>query len=207
MQPIVNIFKLEVAEAELEEFFRIGKTNFTQSIVQEEGTLAMYLAEDAREQDFYVIEVYRDRMAYQEHIESAHFADFVAFSQEFIPKKERIALIPQVLLEKERLIEEDLSKLSMRLTVVHIKESMERLFKNELFEAMQARESGVLYAGHVADSPNTWYIMHIFRIGYSLIAPFLENKAYLEEIGRRELSPIAFVNKGNVVYSVIEKEL
>ncbi|MGT2950228.1 hypothetical protein BU202_02235 [Streptococcus cuniculi] len=212
MQPIVNVFKLKVAEGELEEFFRIGKTNFTQSIAQEEGTLAMYLAEDAKEQGFYVIEVYRDCMAYQEHIESAHFADFATFAQEFIPEKEGIALIPQVLLEKERLIqEEDLSKLSMSLTVVRIKESMERPFQNELFETlhqeMQARESGVLYVGRVADSPNTWYIMDIFRTGHSLVAPFLENKAYFEEMIKRELSPIALVNKGNVVYPLIEKEL
>ncbi|WP_067090225.1 putative quinol monooxygenase [Streptococcus marmotae] len=209
MQPIFNVFKLKVAENHVEEFFQIGQTNFNQSITKEEGTLAMYLTKVDDQQTFCVIEVYRDAMAYQAHITSSHFKDFATFAQDYIPYKERVELIPQILYEQEQPVqEEDLSSLFVRLISVRVKESRETAFKDELFDVVnQAKDTKILYAGFVADSPNTWYIIDISSTENSIVAAFLEQNASIEQQVKQNFSLLECVNKGNLRYrAVTEKE-
>ncbi|MER0122933.1 putative quinol monooxygenase [Streptococcus sp. ZJ93] len=210
MQPIFNIFKLKVAESHLEEFFQIGQTNFNQSITKEDGTLAIYLAKEASQQEFCVVEVYRDAMAYQAHVTSSHFKEFATFAQDSIPHKERVELIPQILYEKEQPIqEEDLSNLFVKLTSVIVKEDKEILFKDDLFDVVKhAKNTNILYVGFVADSPSTWYIIDISNVENSAVAAFLEKNDSIEQQVKQSLSPLICVNKGNLRYkAVTEKEV
>ncbi len=168
--PIMRIFKLKPHLSKLEEFSQIGIENLTTSIENETNTLAMYMAHLPEDNTInYVVEVYKDKEAYEKHIASPQFKKFFDFASNGISDRAVFQLVPQLLVEKSQpLYFKNGGDFSIRLAEVEVREEDVRAFKaivsHEMKESI-AKEDGVLamYAGCETDDLRIWMFFEIYQ--------------------------------------------
>ena len=72
---------------------QIGRENILSSKALEPGTQAMFfMSAKSKPELFYVLEFYKDEVAYKKHISSAHFKKFVSASDEILASKKAISV-------------------------------------------------------------------------------------------------------------------
>lgn len=168
--PIVRLFDLESPIAKEAAFAQAGKANISASVGTEEGVLAMLaLRENPSSDKAMVFEVYRDTAAYQAHIKSTHFQQYLQSSADFIGAKQLTETTPMLLLEKPYAWQFD-SEHPAFINIAHItvKSADRQAFFTAVQQEMQqtmAKEEGVLamYAVTEKDQPNQWIFVEIYQ--------------------------------------------
>lgn len=214
--PLMRLFALQVEPRQQEAFLAVGRDNFTQSVQSEAGTLAMYAAPKKDEPQLnYVVEIYQDQTAYQQHADSPQFQKFVEVAKTAVVGREVIELDPQLLLEKsEPLAVRFPQDFAVRLADIEVEPSQNQAFgaivKAEMQQAM-ANETGVLvmYAATVKHQPNRWIFFEIYQNeqAYQLHREQPYFKAYLEQtrpmLNRKTLTELngeILMNKGGLTF-------
>ena len=101
---IFNLFELGVKENEKNAYVAVGKNNITKSVLNDEGTLGMYLVQEKENLDkWYFFEIYENEKAYQKHRKTAHFKKYIEQTENIIEKKEFINIEGVKLLNKGNL--------------------------------------------------------------------------------------------------------
>ena len=103
MLPIFNIFELEIKENEKNAYVAVGKNNITKSVLNDEGTLGMYLVQEKGKPNMtYMFEVYEDEKSYQEHIKSEQYKEFLRQSPTILTNhKKKIQVMPEYMGDKK----------------------------------------------------------------------------------------------------------
>ncbi len=93
-QPLFRIFKLGIEIKDLAAFRKVGQTNLLTSLVNEEGTWAMYAChEDEQGLANVVCELYQAEPAYQVHVNSAHFKRYLKETTPLVVSKQLTRLV------------------------------------------------------------------------------------------------------------------
>ncbi|MBM7636822.1 putative quinol monooxygenase [Streptococcus saliviloxodontae] len=171
MAVIFRLFKLGLDLDYQESYRQVGQANLRQSQLREPGTLAMYVnhaVEDFSEQ--FVLEIYQDDAAYQEHTLSEHFKAFAALAGQALTSREVTQLHPRKLLKKSPALSsfEKEPKWCIRLAEVTVKSGSEEDFADVVLPEMEISmrvESGllVMLAGQDQTNPQKWYFYEIYR--------------------------------------------
>ena len=103
MLPIFNIFELGVKEGEKNSYVAVGKNNITKSVLNDEGTLGMYLVQEKENPNMtYMFEVYEDEKSYQEHVKSEQYKEFLKKSSAILTEhKKKIQVMPEYIGDKK----------------------------------------------------------------------------------------------------------
>ena len=98
---LVNIAKITLVDFDREAFAKIVKHEMTVSMQEEPGVIAMfagYLFDVENEWRFF--EVYKDESAYQKHVQTDNFKDYVQKTQEMFYQKEILQLHGDIIVDK-----------------------------------------------------------------------------------------------------------
>lgn len=96
--PIMRIFEFELNANDVQPILEAGRKNIEASVRDEPGVLSMYCATDTTDPTkLYVVEVYRDHAAYQAHVESAHFKEFLGSIEGKVIRRRVVETHPAVL--------------------------------------------------------------------------------------------------------------
>lgn len=163
-----RLFKLGRKLADVEEFDSVGQNNLVTSIEEEDGTLAMYsthLKGDPAQ--LFVFEVYASEEAYQTHASSAQFKAYVEIASTSLTNREVISVAPELMLEKEGLLEILDGSCAPRCCFVTILEERLEAFREAVFKNMRVsieQEPGVLvlYATSLVDDPLRWIFWEVY---------------------------------------------
>lgn len=218
-QPVVRLFELQTDPLQQDAFDAAGRQNMAASLASEPGVLAIHTAADSRQPGMvYVFEIYADTQAYQAHLATSHYADFLRQTQRLISKKTVVDTTPVFLAEKP----EPLSVMTrgktpeVRIVEVTVKRSDLAAFRQivtaEMRESM-AVEAGVLamYAVTRTDHPEKWIFFEIYadadayaahRKTPHFSAYLQQTGAMLVEKGHKDVSAIALKNRGGLMYDV-----
>lgn len=164
--PVFNILELGIQPGQTAVYDEVGKNNITASVRGEKGTLAMY---SAKRQDnpetAYMFEIYVDNEAYQSHIQSPQYKNFLQKSPAILTDhKRKISVEPQFLLDKR--VNQTPNTIN-NLVIMDVTPEHAQAFKDivmsEMAQSLQA-ESGVLaiYAATEQNNPNRWYFYEIY---------------------------------------------
>jgi antibiotic biosynthesis monooxygenase len=164
--PIFNIFELGIQLGQTAAYEEVGKNNITASVRGEKGTLAMYSVKRQDNPEIaYMFEIYVDNEAYQAHIQSPQYKNFLQKSPAILTDhKRKISVEPQFLRDKRV---NQTPKTINNLVIVDVKPEHAQAFKDivmsEMAQSLQA-ESGVLaiYAATEQNNPNRWYFYEIY---------------------------------------------
>ncbi|WP_396115243.1 putative quinol monooxygenase [Dickeya zeae] len=92
------MFEFVLAPSEVKPILEISRQNIETSIRDEAGVLAMFCSTDKDDPNkLYVVEVYRDQVAYHSHVDSAHFKAFLAVIQDKVVSRRVVETVPAVL--------------------------------------------------------------------------------------------------------------
>lgn len=164
--PVFNIFELGVQPGQAVAYNEVGKRNITTSVGSEKGTLAMYSAKRQDRPDIaYMFEIYADEAAYQVHIQSPQYQEFLRRSPEILTDhKRKIEVEPQFLGDKK--VQQTAATLN-NLVIVDVKPEYGRAFRDvvmpEMAQSLEV-ENGVLaiYAATERANSNRWYFYEIY---------------------------------------------
>jgi quinol monooxygenase YgiN len=93
--PLVRIAQLEIDPERLESYTAAVKEKIETSIRVEPGVLAIYaVAEKDNPSKLRFFEIYADEIAYNAHINSAHFIKYVDATKDMITSKTLIETVP-----------------------------------------------------------------------------------------------------------------
>jgi quinol monooxygenase YgiN len=93
--PLVRIAQLEIDPERLESYTAAVKEEIETSIRVEPGVLAIYaVAEKDNPSKLRFFEIYADEIAYNAHINSAHFIKYVDATKDMITSKTLIETVP-----------------------------------------------------------------------------------------------------------------
>lgn len=164
--PVFNIFELGVQNGQTAAYDAVGKANVTASVGGEKGTLAMYSVKQKNNpQMAYMFEIYADEAAYQVHIQSPQYKNFLQKSPQILTDhKRKINVEPQFLGDKKV---RQTKRTINNLVIVDVKPEHAQAFKNTVLPEMAQSlkvERGVLamYAATEKDNPNRWYFYEIY---------------------------------------------
>ena len=103
MLPIFNIFELGVKEGKKNAYVTVDKNNITKSVLNDEGTLGMYLVQEKENPNMtYMFEVYEDEKSYQKHIKSEQYKEFLRQSPTILTNhKKKIQVMPEYMGDKK----------------------------------------------------------------------------------------------------------
>lgn len=100
-KPVIHLFRLAVADENVERFREIGLKNLTTSQEKEPGTLAMYASPiKGQEAVSYVFEVYADEAAYETHRSSPQYQYFLTEAGPILTDRQVYEVQPVFLQEK-----------------------------------------------------------------------------------------------------------
>lgn len=164
--PIFNAFELGVQNGQAEQYDAVGKNNIRTSVQTEKGTLAMYsVKQQANPNMAYMFEIYTDEMAYQTHVQSPQYKNFLAVSPKILTDhKKRIALTPVFLGDKKV---KQTTTTRTNLVRVEVKpennQQFARIVTAEMAQSLKV-EKGVLamYAATEQENPNKWLFFEIY---------------------------------------------
>lgn len=96
--PVMRIFEFILAPSDVQPILEVGKKNIETSVRDEPGVLAMFCSTDKDDPSkLYVVEVYRDQAAYQDHADSPHFRAFLTAIQGKVISRSVKEMNPMVL--------------------------------------------------------------------------------------------------------------
>lgn len=211
--PIFNLFELEIQQNADAQYDAVGKFNIETSIAEEDGTLAMYSVKQINNpQMAYMVEIYQNEAAYQQHLQSAQYQNFINASPEILTAhKKQIKLTPHFLGDKWV---QQTAQTRTNLVIVEVLPEFNQAFADVVLPEMQqslAVEEGVLamYAGSEVDQPNRWYFFEIYQSdeAYQLhrqsphFQDYLrQSEAMLSDKQRIEIKASLLGNKGGLNY-------
>ncbi|WP_373699186.1 putative quinol monooxygenase [Neisseria dentiae] len=164
--PVFNAFELGVQNGQTAQYDAVGKNNIRTSVQTEKGTLAMYsVKQQANPNMAYMFEIYTDEAAYQTHVQSPQYKNFLAASPQILTDhKKRIALTPVFLSDKKV---QQTTATRTNLVRVEVKpeynQQFARIVTAEMAQSLKV-EKGVLamYAATEQENPNKWLFFEIY---------------------------------------------
>lgn len=164
--PVFNIFELGIQPEQSAAYDAVGKNNITTSVQHESGTLAMYSVKQTNNPSMvYMLEIYADADAYQTHIQSPQYREFLRRSPTILTEhKRKIEVVPQFLGDKKVRQTPDTIN---NLVIVDVKPEHAQAFRAivvpEMVQSLKVEE-GVLamYAATEKAKPNRWYFYEIY---------------------------------------------
>lgn len=213
MLPIFNIFELGVKEGEKNSYVAVGKNNITKSVLNDEGTLGMYLVQEKENPNMtYMFEVYEDEKSYQEHIKSEQYKEFLRQSPTILTNhKKKIQVMPEYMGDKKFV---QTRNTRVNYVTVDVKEGFNDAFREIVLDEMKQsikKEEGVyvIYAATAIGNPNKWYFFEIYENekAYQKHRKTAHFKKYIEQteniIENKEfinIEGVILLNKGNLNY-------
>ncbi|MEX3019191.1 putative quinol monooxygenase [Kluyvera sp. STS39-E] len=214
--PVFNIFELVIKQDKYSAYDSLAEKNITASVTGEPGTLAMYSAnKTASPSVAYVFEIYADSDAYQQHLNSTSYKEFLRNSADILQtsQQRRIDVIPQFLADKQ-IAQSD--KTINNFVIVEVKPAFRQAFCDIVLPEMAQSikvEEGVqaMYAAIDKANPNRWYFYEIYASEEAYqahrltphfkeyIAQTAEMTTYKEAIAIR---PGMLKNKGGLMYEI-----
>ena len=214
--PVFNIFELVIKQDKNNAYDSLAEKNMTASVTGEPRTLAMYSANKKTNPSVaYVFEIYADRDAYDKHLNSTSYKEFLRNSSEILEtsQKRRIDVIPQFLADKQ-IVQSD--KTINNFVIVDVKPEFGQAFRHIVLPEMAQSiklEEGVLsmYAAIDKANPNRWYFYEIYASedAYQAhrLAPHF--KEYIEQTAEMTtykeaiaIKPGKLMNKGGLMYKI-----
>lgn len=214
--PVFNIFELVIKQDKNNAYDRVAEKNITASVTGESGTLAMYSAQKKTNPSVaYMFEIYADSDAYDKHLNSASYKEFLHNSPDILEtsQKHRINVIPQFLADK-KIVQSD-STIN-NFVIVDVKPEFEQAFRHVVLPEMAQSiklEGGVLamYAAIDKTNPNRWYFYEIYASEEAYQAHRLTPhfKEYIEKTAEMTtykeaiaIKPGLLMNKGGLMYEI-----
>ena len=210
---IFNIFELGVKEIEKNAYVAVGKNNITKSVLNDEGTLGMYLVQEKENANMtYMFEVYEDEKSYQEHIKSEQYKEFLRQSPTILTNhKKKIQVMPEYMGDKKFV---QTRNTRVNYVTVDVKERFNDTFREIVLDEMKQsikKEEGVyvIYAATATGNSNKWYFFEIYENekAYQKHRKTAHFKKYIEQteniIENKEfinIEGVKLLNKGNLNY-------
>jgi 4-carboxymuconolactone decarboxylase len=96
-EPMVRLSKLVIDPSQLEAYTAALKEEVTASVRLEPGVLTLYaVSEKDRPTHITILEIYRNRAAYEQHIKSPHFLKYKTGTQHMVKSLELVDTVPLV---------------------------------------------------------------------------------------------------------------
>ena len=210
---IFNIFELGIKEGEKNAYVAVGKNNITKSVLNDEGTLGMYLVQEKENPNMtYMFEVYEDEKSYQEHIKSEQYKEFLRQSPTILTNhKKKIQVMPEYMGDKKFV---QTRNTRVNYVTVDVKEGFNDAFREIVLDEMKQsikKEEGVyiIYAATAKENPDKWYFFEIYENekAYQKHRKTAHFKKYIEQteniIENKEfinIEGVKLLNKGNLNY-------
>ena len=210
---IFNIFELGIKEGEKNAYVAVGKNNITKSVLNDEGTLGMYLVQEKENPNMtYMFEVYEDEKSYQEHVKSEQYKEFLRQSPTILTNhKKKIQVMPEYMGDKKFV---QTRNTRVNYVTVDVKEGFNDAFREIVLDEMKQsikKEEGVyvIYAATAIGNPNKWYFFEIYENekAYQKHRKTAHFKKYIEQteniIENKEfinIEGVKLLNKGNLNY-------
>lgn len=210
---IFNIFELGIKEGEKNAYVAVGKNNITKSVLNDEGTLGMYLVQEKENPNMtYMFEVYEDDKSYQEHIKSEQYKEFLRQSPTILTNhKKKIQVMPEYMGDKKFV---QTRNTRVNYVTVDVKEGFNDAFREIVLDEMKQsikKEEGVyvIYAATAKENPDKWYFFEIYENekAYQKHRKTAHFKKYIEQteniIENKEfinIEGVKLLNKGNLNY-------
>ena len=155
MLPIFNIFELGVKEIEKNAYVAVGKNNITKSVLNDEGTLGMYLVQEKENPNMtYMFEVYEDEKSYQEHVKSEQYKEFLRQSPTILTNhKKKIQEIPEYMRDKKFV---QTRNTCVNYVTVDVKEEFNDAFRGIVLDEMKIL--GGKYLATIPEIATAWAI-------------------------------------------------
>ena len=213
MLPIFNIFELGVKEIEKNAYVAIGKNNITKSVLNDEGTLGMYLVQEKENPNMiYMFEVYENEKSYQEHVKSEQYKKFLRQSPTILTNhKKKIQVMPEYMGDKKFV---QTRNTRVNYVTVDVKEGFNNAFREIVLDEMKQsikkeEDVYVIYAATAKENPDKWYFFEIYENekAYQKHRKTAHFKKYIEQtenmIENKEfinIEGVILLNKGNLNY-------
>ena len=210
---IFNIFELGIKEGEKNAYVAVGKNNITKSVLNDEGTLGMYLVQEKENPNMtYMFEVYEDEKSYQDHIKSEHYKEFLRQSPTILTNhKKKIQVMPEYMGDKKFV---QTRNTRVNYVTVDVKEGFNDAFREIVLDEMKQslkKEEGVcvIYAATAKENPDKWYFFEVYENekAYQKHRKTAHFKKYIEQtenmIENKEfinIEGVKLLNKGNLNY-------
>lgn len=155
MLPIFNIFELGVKEIEKNAYVAVGKNNITKSVLNDEGTLGMYLVQEKENPNMtYMFEVYEDEKSYQEHVKSEQYKEFLRQSPTILTNhKKKIQVMPEYMRDKKFV---QTRNTCVNYVTVDVKEEFNDAFRGIVLDEMKIL--GGKYLATIPEIATAWAI-------------------------------------------------
>ena len=145
---------------------QIGRENILSSKALEPGTQAMFfMSAKSKPELFYVLEFYKDEVAYKKHISSAHFKKFASASAEILASKKAISVKKRAVFSKN-LTPERLKDAYFHITNLSLKAKSDAKFEKLVKKYMQKSIDEGAYAQFAfsqKDAPSKWILVEIYK--------------------------------------------
>ena len=210
---IFNIFELGIKEGKKNAYVAVGKNNITKSVLNDKGTLGMYLVQEKGKPNMtYMFEVYEDEKSYQEHIKSEQYKEFLRQSPTILTNhKKKIQVMPEYMGDKKFV---QTRNTRVNYVTVDVKEGFNDAFREIVLDEMKQsikKEEGVyvIYAVTAKENPDKWYFFEVYENekAYQKHRKTAHFKKYIEQteniIENKEfinIEGIKLLNKGNLNY-------
>lgn len=214
--PVFNMFEFVIQHHKDNAYDSLAEKNITASVTGESGTLAIYSARQKMNPSVvYVFEIYADSDAYEKHLNSLSYKEFLRNSPDILVanQKRRIEVIPQLLADKPILQSDNTIN---NFVIVDVKPEFGSDFRHIVLPEMTQSielEEGVLamYAAIDKANPGRWYFYEIYASeeAYQAHRMTPHFKKYIEQTAEmttyKEAIPIKpgkLMNKGGLRYQV-----
>lgn len=214
--PVFNIFELVIQQDKNNAYDSVAEKNITASVTSEPGTLAMYSAKKKMNPSVvYVFEIYADSDAYEKHLNSTSYKEFLRNSPDIFDtsQKRRIDVVAQFLADK-KIVQSD--NTINNFVMVDVKPEFGTAFRHIVLPEMAQSiklEEGVLamYAAIDKANPNRWYFYEIYASedAYQAHRMTPHFKKYIEQTAEMAtykeaiaIKPGKLMNKGGLKYEI-----
>lgn len=164
--PVFNAFELGVQNGQAAQYDAVGKNNIRTSVQTEKGTLAMYsVKQQANPNMAYMFEIYTDEAAYQTHVQSPQYKNFLAASPKILTDHKKTHCLNPVFLSDKKVQQTTATRTN--LVRVEVKpeynQQFARIVTAEMAQSLKV-EKGVLamYAATEQENPNKWLFFEIY---------------------------------------------
>lgn len=162
---VVNLYEMQIKPGKNQQYDAAARDNISRSLREQPGTLAIYsLKHQENSHQAYMIEIYANREAYQQHLDAEPYHIFIKQAPDLIDHKKHTALVPQFLGDKAFVQNRETIN---NLVIVDVKPADRQAFRTivlpEMAESLKV-EPGVLamYAATGANNPHRWYFYEIY---------------------------------------------
>ena len=214
--PVFNIFELVIKQDKNNAYASLAEKNITASVTDESGTLAMYSAQKkANPAVAYMFEIYADGDAYDKHLKSTSYKEFLRNSPEILEtnQKRRMDVLPQFLADK-KIVQSD--TIINNFVIVDVKPAFGQAFRDVVLSEMAQSiklEDGVLamYAAIDKVNLNRWYFYEIYASeeAYQAHRQTPHFRHYIEQTAEMTtykeaiaINPGKLMNKGGLKYEM-----